>query len=111
MELAAARDVAERELSLAQERAAEQRITERDLEIRILAGLRVVVGTPGSLQSKPVFEPDPNDLPSKPPFGLLVLDRAEELTEHDFIRLARLATRWVLVGDVAVSEESPPQVR
>jgi hypothetical protein len=86
-------------------------LSQRDLEKRILAESRVVVGTPGCLESNPVFDRDPHTLHSQPFFGLLVLDRAEELTEHDFVQLARLAARWVFVGDVALSEESPANLR
>lgn len=62
---------------------------------RLLAAMRVVVGTPGSLHTDAVFEP----ASMEPPFSLLVLDRCEDLTEPDFIRLAKMAVRWVLVGD------------
>jgi hypothetical protein len=110
-ELAAAKELAEREFASAQLRLAEQRHYDRDLARRTLAGLRVVVGTPGSLQCDPVFESDPHGLHPLPPFGLLVLDRAEELTENDFFRLAKLAARWVLVGDIAVSPESQAYAR
>ena len=47
---------------------------------------------------------------SAPPFALLVLDRAEELTEHDFVRLAPLAARWVLVGDAPPADEPRPHL-
>lgn len=53
---------------------------------------RVVVGTPGSLKTDPALAP------TEAPFGLLVLDRAEELTENEFSWLARRAGRYVLVG-------------
>jgi hypothetical protein len=65
---------------------------------RLLAAAAVVVGVPASLDADPVFEAAPPD--GSPPFGLLVLDHAEELTEPDFLGLARLADRWVLAGDV-----------
>src|SRR5207253_8036913 len=45
-----------------------------------------------------------------PAFDLLVLDRAEDLTEHDFVQLAKHARRWVLVGDVPPAEEPKPQL-
>ena len=71
-----------------------------DLIPRLLAESRIVVGTPGSLVADPVFA-------DSPPFALLVLDRCEELTETDFLRLSPLAARWVLVGDVPGSAGKP----
>lgn len=66
---------------------------------RLLADARLVVGTPGSLDNDPVFDAVANT--DGPPFGLLVLDRAEQLAEPDFVRLSHLADRWVLAGDAA----------
>ena len=85
--------------------------TARESVKRMLGESRIVVGTPGSLQADPIFEANRHDLDSRAPFGLLVLDRAEELTEHDFVRLTKLAARWVLVGDVSVSERSAAEGR
>lgn len=62
---------------------------------------RVVVGTPGSLSADPVFAPNQGE----PPFGLLVLDRAEELTEGEFPWLAKLAGRYLLIGHAIPPEE------
>ncbi|AWM40457.1 hypothetical protein [Gemmata obscuriglobus] len=62
---------------------------------------RVVVGTPGSLKVDPVFAAPANE----GPFGLLVLDRAEELTENEFPWLARLAGRYVLVGHAVPADD------
>ncbi|MDY3557219.1 hypothetical protein R5W24_006407 [Gemmata sp. JC717] len=62
---------------------------------------RVVVGTPGSLKVDPVFASPAGE----PPFGLLILDRAEELAENDFPWLARLAGRYVLVGHAVPADE------
>ncbi|HEY1189207.1 MAG TPA: hypothetical protein VGE74_16260, partial [Gemmata sp.] len=62
---------------------------------------RVVVGTPGSLRADPVFSAGG----AEPPFGLLVLDRAEELTESEFSWLAKLAGRYLLVGRAAPPDE------
>lgn len=62
---------------------------------RLLAGARVVVGLPHCVGADPVFAA----LPAERPFELLVLDRAEELPEPEFGRLARLAARWLLVGE------------
>lgn len=64
---------------------------------RLLAEVPVVVGTPGSLDADPAFDGLPADAP---PFALVVLDRAEELTEPDFVNLARLGDRWVLAGEL-----------
>jgi hypothetical protein len=91
-----------RELLAARERAGEVNRTVPELAQRCLVESRVVVGTPGSLQADPVFG-------GSAAFELLVLDRAEELTEPDFVNLARLARRWVLVGDVPpVDQPRPP---
>ncbi|MDB5312693.1 MAG: hypothetical protein JWO38_6895 [Gemmataceae bacterium] len=103
---AAARADAERELAAARARLDELDRSGGELVRRFLGEMRVVVGTPGSLAADSVFEPDP-DRPA-PPFGLLVLDHAEELTEPDFARLSRLAGRWVLAGDAARPEEFRP---
>lgn len=70
---------------------------------QFLGDARVVIGTPGSVDSDPAFEPR-QDL-SAPAFSVLVLDHAEELTEPDFTRLAVLARRWVLAG-TAPGEDS-----
>jgi hypothetical protein len=75
-----------------------------ELARQCLVESRVVVGTPGSLDADPVFAR------AAAPFDLLVLDRAEELTEHDFVNLARLARRWVLVGDVPPVEQPRSQL-
>src|SRR5205085_133761 len=71
---------------------------------RLLAAVPLVVGAPGSLDADPVFGAAPPD--GAPPFGLLVLDHAEELAEPDFHGLARLADRWVLAGELP--EHAPP---
>lgn len=67
----------------------------RDVARRYLAGRSVVVGIPGSLESDILFSEES----SSGPFGTLILDRAEELHEADFVRLAKLASRWILIGD------------
>jgi hypothetical protein len=104
-ESANVREAAESELASARQRAIELDRTAGEVGKRVLAEMRVAVGTPGSLSADPVFERDHQVLNSEPPFGLLVLDRAEELTEPDFIHLAKLARRWVLIGDVAAAGE------
>jgi len=40
-------------------------------------------------------------------FDLLILDRAHEVTESEFLNVARRARRWVLVGEPAPSPENP----
>ena len=101
-ELVALRDSATRDLLAARERAAEVERSTPELARRSLAAARAVVGTPGSLHADPVF-----DRGTAAAFDLLVLDRAEDLTEHDFVQLAKLARRWVLVGDVPPVDEPP----
>ncbi len=95
---------AERELATARERAAECARSGQEALAGAVAGVRVVTGTPGCLDSDPVFTAFAAD----PPFGLLVLDRAEELPESEFPRLARFAERWVLVGDAVPRDEPRP---
>jgi hypothetical protein len=74
---------------------------------RSLAEIPVVVGTPGSLHADAVFERHPaND--GTPAFTLLVLDQAEQLGEQEFVQLAKLATRWVLIGDALPAEDPKP---
>lgn len=76
-----------------------------DAARRFLADARVVVGHPRSLNADPTFQAvQPAD---GPPFGLLILDHAEELTEGAFDGLARLASRCVLAGDAAPPEPRP----
>jgi hypothetical protein len=70
---------------------------------RLLAEVQVVVGTPGSVMADPVFAAGRDLFPH--PFGLLVLDHAEEVTPPDFGQLTRLADRWVLAGDASVPDE------
>ncbi|MBP3959268.1 hypothetical protein J8F10_28825 [Gemmata sp. G18] len=90
---------AEQKLTAAREKAAE--IARSAPQI----GARAIVGTPGSLSADPVF----SAFADKPPFGVLVLDRAEELPEAEFPRLARLAERWVLVGHALPPDDPRPQ--
>ncbi len=93
----------------AKELAAEVNQTAAETTRRFLTKIPVVVGTPGSLYVDPVFGRDPaND--GGAPFALLVLDQAEELGEQEFIQLAKLASRWVLIGDTAPTEEPKPHL-
>jgi hypothetical protein len=102
------REAAEQQLAAARDRLADLTRNAPDFVRRSLAEPRVVVGTPASLHADPVFH---RDASAEPPFGLLVLDRCEDLTEPDFLRLAKLASRWVLVGDAAAPHGEPkPQL-
>ncbi len=65
-----------------------------ELAREFLAAATVVVATPGSLRTDPVFE-----VAAEVGFGLLVLDHAEELRQGDFLDLAPWAARWLLAGD------------
>ena len=94
---------AERHLAAARERAAEAARAAPEEIGRAVTEPRVVVGTPACLDADPVFAALPDD----PPFGVLLLDRAEELPESAFPSFARLAERWVLVGE-ALPREAPP---
>ncbi len=95
---------AERQLAAARERAAEVARAAPEEIARAVAEARVVVGVPNCLGTDPVFAALPDD----PPFGLLLLDRAEELPESAFPPLSRLAERWVLVGEVLPREDRTP---
>jgi len=101
-ELPAVQYAATRALVEARERADEVNRTTSDLARRFLAEPRVVVGIPQSLKADPVFSAVGEQAASgAPPFELLILDRAEELGEPHFVDLAKLAARWLLVGDAA----------
>src|SRR5262245_39505435 len=102
----ATRETAEAQLAAARARLAD--CSAPDFIRRLLAGVGVVVGTPGSLEADPVF--DGSESGDDPPFGRLILDRAEELTEPDFLRLAKLASRSVLVGDTAAHAGPQPHL-
>jgi hypothetical protein len=104
-DLTAARYAATLSLVEAKERAADAARSAADAARRHLECVPVVVGTPGSVHVDPVFGRGPD---GGAPFDLLVLDQAEELGEHDFVQLARLATRWVLIGDAAHPDEPRP---
>ena len=95
---------AERQLAAARERAAEVARAAPEEIARAVAEARVVVGVPNCLGTDPVFAALPDD----PPFGLLLLDRAEELPESAFPPLSRLAERWVLVGEALPREDRTP---
>src|SRR6185312_10463348 len=104
--LAANRGDLERELAIARTRQEELAHAGPDLARRFLAETQIVVGTPGSLTTDPVFKA----FGETPAFGFLILDHAEELTEADFEPLMALASRWVLAGDAAMPEEPRPHL-
>ncbi len=97
---------AEQNWTAVRTRAAEIARSAQEALARAVTEPRVVAGTPGCLGSDPVFAALTGT--DEPPFGLLVLDRAEELPETEFPRLARLAARWVLVGDALAPDPRPP---
>jgi len=105
-DLAALRYGATRDLVVARERAAETTRTADQSARSAVRDSRVVVGTPGSLHSDPTL--DGVDPAHGPPFALLVLDRAEELTEAVFCDLVDLAARCVLVGHAITAEPPRP---
>lgn len=105
-EIAERRREPDRRLADARNRLAELDRAADDAVRRSLDETRAVVGTPGSLDADPVFETAAGG--THPPFGLLILDHAEELTDPDFVRLSRLAERWVLAGDASHPDPAPP---
>ncbi|MCE9561686.1 MAG: hypothetical protein K8U57_06485 [Planctomycetes bacterium] len=108
-ELASTQYAATLALVRAKEHAVEVDRTAAEIARQFLARMPVVVGTPGSLHVDPVFDRDPaNDGDAL--FSLLVLDQAEELGEQEFIQLAKLASRWVLIGDTAPADETKPHL-
>lgn len=71
------------------------------------AHVNLVAATTGGLASDPHFgEQSPQRAAS---FDLLVLDEADQVTESEFLRLARRARRWVLIGEP--NAEVPPAAR
>jgi hypothetical protein len=59
----------------------------------------VVAATPGALTTDPHF----GDAAGCGHFDLLVLDEADQITESDFLKAARRARQWVLVGEPALA--------
>lgn len=88
----------ERELAVARTRDEELAAAGADLPRRLLLETQIVVGTPGSVDSDPIFA-----ALGERPFERLVLDRAEELNDAAFDCFTPLASRWILAGDA-----SPP---
>ena len=107
-ELCVLREVSTRDLLAARDHAAEVTRSPAEFARRSLLESRIVVGTPGSIGTDPVFERR-TAVPSSP-FDLLILDRAEDLAEPDFLNLSRLARRWVLVGDARAPDPASAQL-
>ncbi len=79
------------------------------LPSRLLAYVNVVAATTASLHADEHF--GDSAAPSVP-FDLLVLEQAHEVTESEFLALARRARRCVLVGEpMLLSHDAPPDAR
>lgn len=100
-ELEARRTAAATKRSAARARLDDLGAAGAELAGRVLAEARVVVGTPGSLDADPVFA----TTSAEPPFGLLILDHAEDVGEADFAHLSPRAGRWVLAGAASAGGE------
>lgn len=100
-ELEARRAAAAAKRAAARERLDDLGAAGAELAGRVLAEARVVVGTPGSLDADPVFAASS----AEPPFGLLILDHAEDVGEADFAQLSPRAGRWVLAGAATAGGE------
>lgn len=74
-----------------------------ELTRRFLSLIRVTVG-PYAAVGKDVLTRPVSDEPG-PPFDRLIVTDADRMTEDEFLPVARLASRWILVGDGC--EESP----
>lgn len=74
---------------------------------RLMAHANLVAATTASLAADPQFG---EGTPHGTNFDLLVLEEAHEVTESEFLHLARRARRWVLVGepDNEVAACTPP---
>ena len=83
----------ERELAVARTREEELTAAGADLPRRLLLETQIVVGTPGSVDSDPIFA-----ALGERPFERLVLDRAEELNEAASARFAAVAAGGALAG-------------
>jgi hypothetical protein len=94
-----------RELAVARKRLDELNQAGSDLAQRLLAETQIVIGTPASLETDPVFSAL---AAATPAFALLVLDHAEELGEPELVRLAARASRCVLAGDAALPPQQSP---
>src|SRR5207247_10412730 len=63
---------------------------------RIARCANLVATTTGALAADPHFGDMATALP---PFDLLILEDADQVTESEFVHAARRARRWVLVGE------------
>jgi hypothetical protein len=99
---AAAREVDE-ELSRARQWAEDLESARGGLPDRIVRCANLVAATTTALVGDPHFG-DHNA--GAPPFDLLVLEEADEVTESEFVHAARRARRWVLVGEPVADAEA-----
>src|SRR5262249_54626423 len=74
------------------------------LPARLPALVNVVAATTSGLAGDPHFG---EQTPQGSGFDLLVVEEAEHLTESEFLKCARRARRWVLLGEA--SEERHPR--
>jgi hypothetical protein len=88
-------DAARRELEFARGWANEVRCRTDDLVREACTAFQVVAGPVAGIDA------DPTAAAGAAPFDLLVVDDADRLTEADFYTAARLARRWVLIGEPA----------
>ena len=102
LEVVSRRNDVSARLAAARDRLNELAATAPELVRKYLSDARVVVATPGSLNTDPIF--DAERAVSSPAFALLILDHAEELSDSDFVRLSEFAGRWVLAGAVALPD-------
>ena len=70
---------------------------------RIARCANVVAATTTALAADPLF----GDKAPPSSFDLLVLEDAEQVTESEFVHVARRARRWVLVGEPTVDPDAP----
>ena len=74
------------------------------LPSRLLGYVNVVAATTTGFEADEHFGSAAGDAAQ---FDLLILDRAHEVTESEFLNAARRARRWVLVGEPAPHSDSP----
>ena len=73
---------------------------------RLLSSINVVAATPAALAADPHFGAG-----RRGPLGLLVALAAHEVTDADLVAAARLARRWVLIGEPAAPNPGAGFVR
>jgi hypothetical protein len=85
---------AETDLRFARQRSADLDADDSDLASRLLAQVRIVVGTLGSIGADPLIP-----AADAPVFDRLVLTDADHIRDAEFAPAGRAAARWVLIGD------------